>query len=55
MQDTYYQEKDQIFLTTKETYYDIILVPKKVHFYLFLKIKNVSKESPNSIKIKYIL
>ena len=30
MQDIYCQETDQIFLTTKEIYYGITLVPKKV-------------------------
>ena len=36
-QDTYYQEIDQIFLTTKEIFYGFILVPKKYHYYMFLK------------------
>ena len=31
------------------------LVPKKYHLYTFLKIKDVTKESPYSTKIKYIL
>ena len=30
MQDIYYQEIDQIFLITKETFYGFILAPKKV-------------------------
>ena len=56
MQDIYYQEKDQILLTKKERYYGITLVPKKYHHYMFLKIKDVIREFPYSIKkIKYIL
>ena len=38
----------------KEIFYVITLVPKKYHFYTFLKIKDVTKESPYSTKIKYI-
>ena len=52
---TYYQETDQISLITKETFYGFILAPKKYHHYMFLKINVVIKESPYSIKIKYIL
>ena len=55
MQDIYCRETDQTLLTTKETYYVITLVPKKVHLYMFLKIKDATKESQNSTKIKYIL
>ena len=35
MQDNNYQVTDQIFLTTKETYYANILVPKKSHPHVF--------------------
>ena len=52
MQDFYYQVKDQILLTTKETYYGITLVPKKYHPYMFLKTKDVIKESQYCTKIK---
>ena len=55
MQDICYPEIDQIFLIMKEMFYDITLVPKKYHPYTFLKIKDVTKESPYSTKIKYIL
>ena len=54
-QDTYCQEIDQIFLTTKEIFYGFILVPKKYHHYMFLKINAAIKKSLYSIKIKYIL
>ena len=50
-----FQETDQIFLITKETFYGFILAPKKNHHYMFSKINVVIKESPYSIKIKYIL
>ena len=40
---------------TNETFYGFILAPKKYHHYMFLKINFVIKESPYSIKIKYIL
>ena len=53
MQDIYYQEKDLILLTMKEIYYGITLVPKKYHHNMVLKIKDVIKEFPYSIKIKY--
>ena len=39
----------------KEIYYGITLVPKKYHHNMVLKIKDVIKEFPCSIKIKYIL
>ena len=39
----------------KEIFYGITLVPKKYHPYTFLKIKDVTKESHYSTKIKYIL
>ena len=39
----------------KETSYGFILVPKKYHHYMFLKINVVTKEFQYSIKIKYIL
>ena len=39
----------------KETSFGITLEPKKYHFYTFLKINDVSKESRYSTKIKYIL
>ena len=54
-QDIYYQEIDQTFLITKETFYGFILAPKKYHHYMFLKINVFIKEFPNSTKIKYIL
>ena len=52
MQDNNYPVTDQIFLTTKETYYGTILVPKKSHPHTFLKIKDAIKESQYSIKNK---
>ena len=55
MQDIYCQETDQFLLTTKEIYYGITLLPKKYHFYMFLKIKNALKQSQFSTKIEYIL
>ena len=55
MQDICYPEIDQILLIMKLTSNGFTLVPKKYHLYTFLKIKDVTKESPNSIKIKYIL
>ena len=55
MQDFYYQVTDQISLTTGETYYGTVLVPKKYHPQMFLKIKDAIKESQYSIKINYIL
>ena len=55
MQDIYYQEIDQTFLITKETFYGFILAPKKYHPYTFLKINVVTKEYPYSTKTKYIL
>ena len=54
MQDIYYPEMDQISLIMNETSYGITLVPKKYHLYTFLKINDVTKESPYSTKIKYI-
>ena len=38
-----------------ETIYGFILAPKKYHLYMFLKTKDVIKESQDSIKTKYIL
>ena len=55
MLEIYCQEKDQVLLTTKEIYYDITHVQKKYHPYMYLKIKDVTKESPYSTKITYIL
>ena len=55
MQDIYDSKIDQVFLITKETFYGFILVPKKYHLYMFLKINDVIKESEYSTKIKYIL
>ena len=55
MQDTYYQERDQILLIMKKIYHDITLAPKKYHHYTFLKIKDITKDFPYSTKIKYIL
>ena len=42
-------------LIIKETFYGFTLLPKKYHLYSFLKIKDVTKESPYSTKIKYFL
>ena len=50
-----YPEIDQILLIMKERFYGITLVPKKYHPYTFLKMKDVTKESPYPTKIKYIL
>ena len=55
MQDIFYPEIDQIVSIMKEIFNGITLVPKKYHLYTFLKIKDVTKESPYSTKIKYIL
>ena len=55
MQNIYYPEIDQNSLIMKQTFYDFILAPKKYHLYMFLKIKNVLKESQNSMKMKYVL
>ena len=55
MQDIYCQETDQDLLTTKETYYGFRPKPKKYHLYMFLKLKDVIKESQYSTKTKYIL
>ena len=55
MQDICYREIDQISLIMKETSYGITIVPKKYHLYTFLKINDVTKESPYSTKIKSIL
>ena len=55
MQDICYREIDQILWTMNEIFYGITLVPKKYHLYTFLKIKDVTKESPYSTKLKYIL
>ena len=38
-----------------ETFYGFILVPKKYHYYIFLKINAAIKESLYFIKIRYIL
>ena len=59
MQDIYYiiiiiDIIDQTSLIWKETFYGITLVPKKYQLYMFLKIKDVIKESQYSTKIKYI-
>ena len=43
------------FLTTKKIYCGITRVRKKCHHYMYLQIKDVTKESPCSTKIKYIL
>ena len=55
MQDIYCQVKDQMFLIKKETHYGILPVPKKYHFFMFLKTKDAIKESQSSTKTKYIL
>ena len=54
-QDIYYQEIDQIFLITKETFYGFILAPKEYHHDIILKINVVIKESLYSTKINNIL
>ena len=43
------------FLDYEGNIYGFILVPKKYHHYMFLKIKGAIKESLSFIKIKYIL
>ena len=50
MQVIYYQVTDQILLSTNEIYYGITLVPKKYRFFMFLKTKDVMKESQYSAK-----
>ena len=55
MQDICYPEINQILLIMKVTSNGFTLVPKKYPLYTFLKIKDVIKESPYSIKLKYIL
>ena len=55
MQDISYPEIDEIFLNMKETVYCFTLALKKYHLFMFLKTKDVTKESQYSIKIKYIL
>ena len=52
MQDIYFQIKDQIL---KEIYCGIKYVRKKYPHYMFLKIKDATKESLYSTKVKYIL
>ena len=52
MHDIYYQALDQTSLIMKETYYGITHVRKKYHYYMFLKIEDVKKESLDSIKMK---
>ena len=52
MQDIFYQVTDETLLTTKETYYGIILVPKKYHLYMFLKTKDAINAYQYSIKKK---
>ena len=44
-----------ISLILKETSFGITLAPKNYHLYMFLKINDVTKESQDSTKIKYIL
>ena len=55
MQDIYYPELDQISLIMKKTSYGITLVPKKYHLFTFLKINDVTYESKNSTKKKYLM
>ena len=52
MQDNYHQETDQILSTTKEMYYGTTYVRKKYHHYMYLKIKDITKGSLYSTKIK---
>ena len=52
MQDIYYLEIDQISLTMKITFYAFTLALKKYHLYIFLKTKDVTKESQYSKKNK---
>ena len=54
MQDISFPEIDQVSLTMNEIFYGFTLALKKYHFYMFSKIKDVSKESQSSIK-KYIM
>ena len=49
------QKIDQILKTTKEIYHGITHVRKKCHHYMYLRTKDVTRESPFSTKIKYIL
>ena len=55
MQDICCQEIDQILSTTKELYYGTTYVRKEYHHYMYLKTKDVTKESPYSTRKKYIL
>ena len=55
MQDICCQETGQIFLTTKEMFYSIILVPKKCHLCMFSTTQDAITESQYSTKIKYTL
>ena len=52
MQDIYYLEIDQISLTMKKTFYAFTLALKKYHLYIFLKTKDITKESQYSLKNK---
>ena len=55
MQDICCQVIDQVLLTTKEICYGITHVRKKYPHYMYLKTKDVTKETPYSTKKKYIL
>ena len=46
MQDIYCQETDQILLTTKEIYYGITTVPKKVSPWYVFKDERCYKRIP---------
>ena len=52
MQDIYYPETDQIFLTMKETFYGITLAPKKYQLYMCLKTNDSLKKIPIFYKNK---
>ena len=53
--DFYYQQIDQLLLTTKETFSGSTHVLKKYHHYTFLKINDVTKLSLYPTKIRYVL
>ena len=51
MQDIFYPELDQILMIMKEFFYGITLVPKKYHFYTFLRLKDPHKNPHNYKRI----
>ena len=46
MQDNFCRELDQILLTSEELFFGITHVRKKYHHYMYLKIKDVTKNQP---------